>query len=629
MRGPSDPSIAALTIGLALIAGMMAQVLARRLRVPGIVVLLATGVLLGPELLNIVQPESLGPGLHTLIGFAVAVILFEGSMSLDLRRLRSQARVIQLLVTVGAVITAAGATLAARAFLGWPWPVALLFGTLVMVTGPTVINPLLQRIRVTRPAHNVLEAEGIFVDAIGAMAAVVTLEIVLGPSAEVLSTGVEGLGARVAAGVGVGAVTGLLVATALRKPGRIPEGLENVFSLSMALGAFQISEALAHESGVLAAIVAGLWVGNAQVPMKKSVLLFKEQLTVLLLGLLFVLLAANVRLDHVIALGTGGVITVALLMFVIRPIAVFVSAWKSDLTVRERAFVAWLGPRGIVAAAIASLFEQRLVGAGMSEGTELRALVFLVIATTVCVQGLSGGQVARLLGVRRQGPRGYVILGAQGLARQVASALRDAGREILLVELDPQPTRRAEEEGFRVLFANGLEERTLLRTEPESRQGYIGLTHNEAVNLLFAQRAASVKRKATIHVALHRGHVGVGATDVVAMGGRILFGDERMLDAWSARADRDELMQEQWQLSAPQVASAVPSATGPLEEVLLPVLRLRNDAVDVFDDACALVAEDRVVFFVNTARQQEAHTWLQAHGWVRVSEGPAERRIPA
>ncbi|MGZ3461571.1 MAG: cation:proton antiporter domain-containing protein, partial [Archangium sp.] len=186
----------ALSVALALMTGMLAQILARHLSVPGIVLLLATGVLLGPEVLGVVQPAALGGALHILVSFAVAVILFEGALSLNLHRLRQEGTVIRRLVTVGALVTAVGGALAARGVMGWDWRTSLLFGTLVMVTGPTVINPLLRRIRVVRPVETVLEAEGIFVDAVGAITAVVALEVALRPASKALPTFLHALALR-------------------------------------------------------------------------------------------------------------------------------------------------------------------------------------------------------------------------------------------------------------------------------------------------------------------------------------------------------------------------------------------------------------------------------------------------
>ena len=382
----SPETIAALTVALALAAGMVAQSVALHLRIPGIVILLGAGILLGPDVAGVILPESLGTALPMLVGFAVAVILFEGGMNLNVKRLREQAGVIQLLLTVGALTTAAGGTIAARLLMEWPWRIAILFGTLVIVTGPTVITPLLRRIKVQRKLETILEAEGVLIDPIGAVIAVVALETVVGLTGAGVTPGIVGVIGRLGVGLAAGAAGGLVIAFLLRFRKVVPEGLENVFTLSAVLALYQICNFMIAESGIMAVTTAGLVVGNMRTRVHRDLAEFKEQLTVMLIGMLFVLLAADVRLESLRALGEPGLLTVAALMFVVRPVNVALSTWKSGLTLREKAFLAWLAPRGIVAAAVASLFAETLAAEGIAGGDEIRALVFLVIAATVLVQ---------------------------------------------------------------------------------------------------------------------------------------------------------------------------------------------------------------------------------------------------
>ncbi|MFH1844792.1 MAG: sodium:proton antiporter [bacterium] len=448
----------ALIVALALAAGITAQVMARHLRIPGIVLLLGVGVLLGPDGLGFVQPEVLGESLNILVGFAVAVILFEGGLNLRWSRIRRQAGVIRWLLTVGVVITALGGALAARLFLGWDWTFSLLFGTLVIVTGPTVITPLLRRIRVRRPLETILETEGVFVDGIGAITAIVCLEVVLRPEGSSLAGGFLGLPSRLVFGLVFGLVGGLLLALALRWRRTIGEGLENAFTLALVLVLFQVSNALMAETGIISAIVAGLVVGNVRSPVQRELKEFKEQLTVLLIGMLFILLAADVRLAEIQALGWPGLLTVLALMLVVRPLSVLVCTWRVNMPWRERAFLAWIAPRGIVAAAVATLFDERLTEAGISGGQEMRALLFLVIAATVLFQGATAEYIARWLGVRRPSNQGFAILGANPLARTLGRLLLRQGEPVVLMDSSVTKHRKAQEEDFRVVYGNALEE---------------------------------------------------------------------------------------------------------------------------------------------------------------------------
>ena len=224
-----------LTFALAMATGVFAQGIARHIYLPGVVVLLAVGVLLGPDVADVIRPQLLGPALTSIVGFAVAVILFEGGLNLEIRVLRWQARAIRRLVLIGGLITAGGATLASRLLLGWDWRMCALFGTLVIVTGPTVITPLVRRIRLKQPVATILEAEGVFIDAIGATIAVVALQVSIAPSGEALGAAVLGIGARLGTGALVGTLGGLLLALLLRRPNIVPRGLENILALSMAM----------------------------------------------------------------------------------------------------------------------------------------------------------------------------------------------------------------------------------------------------------------------------------------------------------------------------------------------------------------------------------------------------------
>ena len=605
----SDPS---LTIALAIAAGMTAQVVARHLRLPGLVVLLGAGVLLGPDGLGAVRPETLGSALHTLVGFAVAVILFEGGMALDGVHLRRQARSIRQLVTWGALVTAVGATLAARSILDWPWRTAALFGTLVIVTGPTVVTPLLRRIRVTPRVATVLEAEGVFGDAIGALLAVVALDVVLTPfTGTSLAYGVGALALKLGTGAAIGLLGGFLLAALLRAPRLIPEGLENVSTLSIVLLIYQGSNAVLPESGIAAAIVAGLVVGNLPSRVDRDLRHFKEQLTVLLIGMLFVLLAADVRLDEVRALGWPGIATVAALMFVVRPLNAAVGTWGSDLSVKERLFVAWIAPRGIVAAAVSSLFAESLAAAGIPGGRELRALVFLTIAATVVVQGLSGGLVASRLGLRRQ-PSGYVVLGASGLGLALARLLRDAGLEAILVDSNPEAHRRAEAEGFVALHGSALEEEMLARMAIADRLGAFAVTTNDEVNLLFARIVRREHRVARVWVALRLGQQSVRSEMLDRLGVRLLFGAPRRLEVWSGWLDGGAAEIRSWR----KIRSVEPSLDGVTDqEDLLPLAVRRGEILLPMDEALRPQVGDELHAAVVLAERERIEAILDAAGW--------------
>jgi NhaP-type Na+/H+ or K+/H+ antiporter len=619
-----DPS---LTIAIALAAGMVAQSLARHLRIPGIVLLLGAGLVLGPDVLGIVRPQILGDTLQSLVGFAVAVILFEGGMNLNLSRMRREAHSIPRLVTVGAATTAVGGALAARWILGWPWIPAALFGTLVIVTGPTVINPLLRRIRVQPKVATVLEAEGVLGDAVGAITAVVALEVVLELAGRdpgiSLALGAWGIVVRLGTGLLLGALGGGIIAALLRLRHVVPDGLENVFTLSLALVLFHASNSLYHESGIAAVTAAGMVVGNVRTRALPELREFKEQLTVLLIGMLFVLLAADIRVQEVRDLGTAGLLTVAALMFVVRPLNVMLSTWGSDLSARERGFIAWLAPRGIVAAAVSSLFAQTLDGAGVEGGTELRALVFLVIAVTVTVQGLTGGVVARLLGVARGANQGFLILGAGDLGRALARAFVSANESVVLVDTSQFACRAAQNEGLRVLHGSGLDERIMLLAGADSRAGCIAITPNEEVNLLFVQNAMEEYGIAHAWVALRKGHQSVRPEMVDEAGARLLFGAPRSIDFWTLRLERGTARVESWVYEHPNAElDTTPAGLAESSELqVLPIAVRRKDRVRPVDDRTEFKKEDVLIAVVFQEHRDQACAWFETHGWAPAEAG--------
>lgn len=611
------------TIALALAAGMIFQIAARHLQVPGIVLLLLAGVVLGPEVLGLVRPATLGHALEIVVGMCVAVILFEGGLNLSVDRLRKEAVTLRRLVTVGALVTALGGTLAGRYIMGWPWQLAVPFGTLVVVTGPTVVQPILRRVRLRPQLETILEGEAVLIDALGAVAAVVALEVVLATSAAEAATGFAGLPGRLLLGAGMGLGGGLAVGVIIRRQEIVPEGLENVFVLSLVLALFEISEAILPESGIMTAAMAGITVGNMQTGLQQELKEFKEQLTIMLLGLLFVLLAATVEIADVVALGWPGVATVLVLMLVVRPADVAISTLGSDLSLRERTFLAWLAPRGIVAAAVASLFGQWLQEAGIPGGAQLQALVFMVIAVTVLVQGGLAGAAASALGVRRETDEGWVVVGANALGRALARVLRACGREIMLVDSSAPNCQVAEEEGLPVLFGNATESRTLKRARAALRQGLVAVTTNEAINLIVGESARDEFAVPTVVVALNRRMREIRGERVEKIGVGVLFGEYADLEYWNHEFLQGNVDLGCWRYETPAESDGpetVTRLTSSSEVDLLPMVLLRDESVSPVDHRTRFGAGDRVYFAWPYAGGERAGEWLSERGWKPVAE---------
>jgi NhaP-type Na+/H+ or K+/H+ antiporter len=595
---------------LAMLVGVVAQVLGDHLRLPGIVVLLGAGVALGPDGAGVIRPAVLGSAADAIIGFAVAIILFEGGMRLEISRVRKQAKVIRRLVFGGAVLTAIGASLACWAVMHWDVRRSILFGTLVMVTGPTVVGPLVRRIRLAPSLATILEAEGVFIDVVGATVAIMALEVALSPTTGTLGEAVFHVARRLGVGVAIGAAGGLAIAALLRVPRIIPRGMEKAFALAAAVTIYELAHNSVSDSGLAAAMTAGLVVGNMRVHRMNELAEFKEQLTTLLIGTLFVLLAADVRIADVAALGKPALVVVALLMFVVRPLEVFACTVRAGMGWREKLYMSWIAPRGIVAAAVASLFAEHLREAGIPGGTEMRALVFTVIAVTVTLQGLSAGPLAALLGLRRSVARGYAILGANPLARHIASRLVEAGEPVELIEQDADDARAAQEAGLKVIFGSELEPRTLARAQIDARSYAVALTPNQGINLLFARHVADELPGPCVLASFDPD--GANPEVVRDRGVRTLFANPVALSSWIARWRRGhvEIVRRVFAGSAPDM----PFPPAP-PDLILPLLVDRGGSLSLVDERTRLSAGDVVEVAIVADRRAEADAYFASGPW--------------
>ncbi|MCA9627494.1 MAG: cation:proton antiporter [Myxococcales bacterium] len=423
---------AAITLCIAAAAGVFLIALASRLRLPSITLLLLGGILLGPEVLGVVHPHTLGDGLETVVTLAVAVVLFEGGLTLDIAGFRRESKVIVRMLTIGVLITWVGTSLALK--LAMPWlklDLAIIAGSLVIVTGPTVVSPLLRRIRVQPRLHHVLYWEGVVVDAVGVFVAVLCFEWIAAGADESALIPLGRFASRFVVGVGVGAGVGFLLSEALNRRW-IAADHTNIVVLASALLALGVANTVLTESGILAVIVAGLTVSLRSRAQLKALKRFKLELTEVGIGLLFVLLAARLDLSAFPRAGAGLLLVLAVVLFVLRPLNVLVSTWGAKFSWQEKAFLSWLAPRGIVAASMASLFAIRLKRLGHPDADLLETLTYAVIGTTVVLQGLSSPFVARVLGLERKSRATWLVIGDPWIATRLHRTLRQCGAPTLV-----------------------------------------------------------------------------------------------------------------------------------------------------------------------------------------------------
>ena len=482
----------ALDIAFLIGVGAGAQWLAWRMNVPAILPLLTAGFLLGP-LLGLFDPSEVIDEalLFPAISLAVGLILFEGGLTLKIPEVRDVRRVVFNLITLGVVVTWFGATAAAYYLTDLGMALSFLFGALVVVTGPTVIGPLLRNVRPKLRVANVLRWEGMLIDPVGALLALLVFEFIeVGSTTQAVGEVASLFLSFVAVGVFTGAVAGAFMTWLLLRH-KLPDYLINVVALALVFLTFAISNAVAEESGLLATTVMGMVMANLRAPGIDSILDFKEDLSLLFISLLFVELAADIELAaFVAAIDWRSILLLLLLIVVVRPLSVFVSTMRSTLSWRERVFIAGTAPRGIVAAAVTSLFASKLTITGLGNADLLVPLVFLVIMTTVLLSSLVAKPLARYLNLAEPDPQGFLILGATPVAQQVAKALQQEDIHVLLTTTSWAEVADARMAGLNTYYGSPLSDRSDDELSLAGIGNLLALTPNDEANSLAALKFA-------------------------------------------------------------------------------------------------------------------------------------------
>ncbi len=492
----------ALTIaGIGLVA-IACQWLGWRLKLPAIVFLLIAGLLAGP-VTGFVRPDELfGDLLFPLVSLCVAIILFEGSLTLRFSDIRGVERVVMRLVTFGTITSWLSTTLLTMWLIDVSWGVAILFGAVMVVTGPTVIVPMLRTVRPSANVANVLRWEGILIDPIGAALAILTFQFIIAYGSETaLTQTLLTLGKMILSGIAIGAASGYALGQALRR-GWLPEFLHNFAVLATVFGVFAFSNAIEHETGLLAVTVMGIWLANMRDVHVDDILDFKESLSIFLISGLFILLAARMDFALFQKLGWSALGIFAAMQFVARPLKVALATIGSKLNWRERLLLGWIGPRGIVAAAISAVFGLRLEQAGYPQADYLVPLSFMVIIGTVLLQGVTAGWLARALGISEPEAKGFLIVGANRLAREIAWALGKVGYRSLLADTTWDNLTTARRAGLATYYGNPVSEHADRHLDLVGFGGLLGLSSRAELNSLSVMRYLREFGKGNVY-ALH------------------------------------------------------------------------------------------------------------------------------
>lgn len=440
------------------LSSLVAQWLAWLLRLPAILPLLVFGIVLGP-LCHVLQPDALfGALLFPFVSLSVAIILFEGALTLRFDEIRGLGKVVRNLVTVGMLLTFLVISVACWALLDFPPELAALVGSVTVVTGPTVIAPLMRVVRPQKAINQVLRWEGIIIDPVGAIFTLLVFEfIVLRQKAESLTHLFWTLGQTATVGLIAGALFGWLLGVALKRVW-LPGYLQNFAVLAVMLTAFGLSNALADESGLLTVTVMGICLANMRDVDLTEIVAFKEELSALLISGLFIILAARLDVKALLAMGWPLVAVLLIVQFVARPLCIAASTWGSSLSVRARLMLSWISPRGIVAAAVSSLFALTLEKTGFAGADKLVTVVFAIIIGTVVLQSLTSSLLARLLKVQQREPRGVLIIGANSVARTLAASLQKLDIPVLVTDSSWEYYRLARMEGIPAYYGNAWSE---------------------------------------------------------------------------------------------------------------------------------------------------------------------------
>lgn len=488
--GASGPLLS--TVVTAIVAGIGLLIIARRLGVPAIVLLLAGGVFLGPMVWGesaLIQPASLGDGLGVIVSLAVGLILFEGGLTLDREGYSSAPTVIRRLLTLGVGVTWLGTAASLHYICDVQWVTAITMASLVIVTGPTVVGPLLKRLGVAERLANILRWEAVLIDPIGVFIAILSYEWLIQDEAQ---SAFLGLGVRVVGGVIVGLLGGGAIAIGMRSRRWVPEDLLNMFVLAGAVLTFGAAEAIRPEAGLLSVTVAGFVVGLTKGAEIERVHRFKEELTHLLIALVFMLLAARLSMDQVRSFGWPGAFAVLSVILLVRPLSIAVCTHGQPLDMRERIFLSWIAPRGVVAASMASLIAISLEARGAVESARMvETFTWSVIVGTIVLQGLSAGAVVRLLDLQQARPTGWAIVGAHALSRALARALSPDGTQVILVDTNAHHVADANREGLRAIVADARDLELAERPEFTMVGNLLALTDNEDLNQRICSNWAS------------------------------------------------------------------------------------------------------------------------------------------
>lgn len=512
---------------MVLVVGVGAQWLAWRVRLPAIILLAAGGLLIGPVAGWIPHGPEMAHAVEPAVALCVAVILFEGGLSLQRSELRVAARGVRRLVYVGGPLAWLFGSLAAHQIADLSWPVALVFGAILVVTGPTVIMPLLRQAGLNRRVSSYLKWEGIVNDPIGALLAVLTFQFfIFAGEGQGWAAVIEGLASAIAVAVGLGGLVGWLTGKGFQR-GLVPEYLKSPVMLTLVLLVYALSNLAQEEAGLLAVTVMGIVVGNMNLPGLQDMKRFKEYITVVLVSVVFVLLTATMDPDVVRAVNWSNIALIATILFLVRPAAVMLATMGAGMEIRERMLLSWIAPRGIVAAATAGVMGPALAQHDFAGAESLLPLVFGVIFATVVAHGLSIGWLGRKLGLASPTRDSALIVGASPWTVELGRVLQDLEVKVLIADNSWHKLRPARLAGLKVFYGEILSEFADESVELGHVGAVLAATDNDAYNALVCTALApDIGRDRVFQLPMGPGEDDDPKGVALGLKGQMAFGEE-------------------------------------------------------------------------------------------------------
>ncbi|AKB27917.1 Trk system potassium uptake protein TrkA [Methanosarcina siciliae C2J] len=479
-----DPILLLGLVVAVLVMSLVAQALSFYFRIPFIIFLLIEGIIAGPEVLNLVNPALYVDGLSTIVAISVSVIVFDGGLHIDLKHIRMVQESVLKLTTIGVFVTFLGTTVLTSCLIGLPLELAALFGALVTATGPTVITPIVRNIQVSHKLGKILELEGVLNDAASVILAAMVFEWV---AAELSGTdAVVFILYRLGIGIALGSLSGFALRWFFTRGKAISNRTARLVSLTAVFSCFVLSEYLGNESGILAVAIFGIILGTSEFPYKDTIKEFKSDIVIVMLSLIFILLAAMIKFEYILRIGASGIALVMLLIFVIRPFAVFVSMWNSQIGTNEKLFISFVGPRGVVPTAVATYFAIKLDSMGIPGGQTLVGLVFLTVIITVFMSGSLSKKVAEVLEVI---PMEILIIGGGKVGRILAERFDKRGENVVVVDISEDNCKKCMELGIRTVQGDAGDVNVLKKAGIENAKYVVATTNQDNTNLLFCQLA--------------------------------------------------------------------------------------------------------------------------------------------